>query len=177
MADSKDDEAAAFREAMAGIRPLKSDRVAPQTPKPGARARFTRADQQQVLQESLDAAADLAFAETGEELVYRSPALSERAFRKLRRGQFSVAAELDLHGFTQKTARTALNDFLQECAANGHSCVRIIHGKGKGSGHGGPVLKPAINRWLRRHEPVLGFVTARPVDGGTGAVYVLLRRG
>lgn len=176
MADENEDDSAAFRKAMAGIRPLKANKVAPQPPKPGARASFTRADQRRVLKESLDTAADLAFAETGEELLYRSPALAESSFRKLRRGQFSVTAELDLHGLTQKMARAALNEFLAECALERRACVRIIHGKGKRSGHRGPVLKPAINRWLRRHEPVLGFATARPVDGGTGAVYVLLRR-
>ena len=176
MNDENDKDKAAFAEAMAGIRPLHSNRVAPQPPKPGARATFTRADQQHVLLESLDAAADAAFAETGEELIYRSPSLTPSNFRKLRRGQYSVTAELDLHGLTRKMARDALNEFLRECALQHHTCIRIIHGKGKGSGHRGPVLKPAINRWLRRHAPVLGFATARPVDGGTGAVYVLLRK-
>jgi DNA-nicking Smr family endonuclease len=50
----------------------------------------------------------------------------------------------------------------------------VIHGKGRGSGPRGPVLKHVVNHWLRRMDDVAAFATARPVDGGTGAVYVLL---
>ena len=96
--------------------------------------------------------------------------------RRLRRGEYAIRDELDLHGMTQDEARAALGAFLAEAVSQGQRCVRIIHGKGLGSGHRGPVLKSAVNRWLRRHGDVVAFSSARRNDGGTGALYVLLAR-
>ena len=96
--------------------------------------------------------------------------------RKLTRGGYSVQAEIDLHGMTLAEAKPRLRDFIQYSAQQEHLCVRIVHGKGLGSGHSGPVLKNAVNRWLRQWDSVLAFVSTRQVDGGTGAVYVLLER-
>ena len=76
---------------------------------------------------------------------------------------------------TLEEARPALSDFIHYSASQGNYCVRVVHGKGLGSGHRGPVLKNAVNRWLRRWDCVLAFVSTRQVDGGTGAVYVLLQ--
>ena len=80
-------------------------------------------------------------------------------------------------GMTVAEARPRLADFIDYSLKQGLTCVRIVHGKGLGSGHRGPVLKNAVNRWLRKWDSVLAFVSARQVDGGTGAVYVLLDRG
>jgi DNA-nicking Smr family endonuclease len=102
--------------------------------------------------------------------------VSESTFRRLRRGQIARSAELDLHGMTQAEARLALNEFLAESRALGLQCVRVVHGKGRGSGDRGPVLKAAVNRWLRRTGTVRAFCSARRPDGGTGAVYALLDR-
>ena len=87
-----------------------------------------------------------------------------------------MQAEIDLHGMTTSEAQAALRDFMAECAADGLQCVRVVHGKGRGSGPRGPVLKTNVNRWLRRWAIVLAFCTALPRDGGTGAIYVLLQR-
>ena len=95
-------------------------------------------------------------------------------FRRLRRGQFAVAAEIDLHGLGRHAAHEALREFIAEAVERGQGCVRVIHGKGRGSGQRGPVLKHVVNHWLRRMDGVLAFASARPVDGGTGAAYVLL---
>ena len=95
--------------------------------------------------------------------------------RKLARGRFSVQAEIDLHGMTVAEARPRLNDFIDNCVRQNLLCVRIVHGKGLGSGDRGPVLKNSVNAWLRKWDAVLAFVSARQVDGGTGAVYVLLQ--
>jgi DNA-nicking Smr family endonuclease len=95
--------------------------------------------------------------------------------RRLRRGLFPIDDELDLHGLSQAAARNHLADFLARSRDGGCRCVRIIHGKGYRSGARGPVLKAAVNLWLRRHLDVLAFVSARAIDGGAGAVYVLLR--
>jgi DNA-nicking Smr family endonuclease len=94
--------------------------------------------------------------------------------RKLRRGQYRVQAEIDLHGLTAPEAKEELRSFLAYSLEHHFRCVRIIHGKGLRSGHRGPVLKGAVSSVLRRVGPVLAYVSARQVDGGTGALYVLL---
>ncbi len=85
--------------------------------------------------------------------------------------------EIDLHGLTVAEAKAALRQFLVAALEQQVRCVRIIHGKGLRSGHRGPVLKGAVNAMLRRSDAVLAYVSARQVDGGTGAVYVLLAPG
>jgi DNA-nicking Smr family endonuclease len=97
--------------------------------------------------------------------------------RRLARGGFSIQSEIDLHGLTSSEAKAELRQFLADSVMRGHTCVRIVHGKGRGSGAAGPVLKRMVDQWLRRWDAVLAFVTARPADGGSGAIYVLLRRG
>jgi DNA-nicking Smr family endonuclease len=168
------DEAALFRAAVADVRPLKLPaRVARAgTPRP-PRARFRRADEAAVLAESLAPFASDAPAET-EGSRYRRTGVAERTLKRLARGEFAVRAEIDLHGLTRAVAREALAEFLAEAVARRMLCVRVIHGKGLGSGPQGPVLKPAVQQWLRQHACVAAFVAARSVDGGGGALYVLL---
>ncbi len=171
-----DEERKLFRAAMRGVRPLRQTRPAPQRPRIAPRAALRRADEARVLAESLDAdAADLE-VETGEELSYRRHGVPEATMRRLQRGLYARRDELDLHGMTQAEARLAILSFLAEANRHGLRCVRIVHGKGRGSGDRGPVLKAAVNRWLRRHDAVRAFCSARRSDGGTGALYVLLDR-
>lgn len=118
---------------------------------------------------------DTEAAETGDELLYKKPGIQDKVFRKLRRGQIAVAAELDLHGYTVLHARDSLSDFLQECVTRNRRCVRIIHGKGLRSGQGRPTIKSRIGKWLQQRQEVLAYCSARQVDGGTGAIYVLLK--
>lgn len=113
--------------------------------------------------------------EAADVLSFRRPGVRDRELRRLRRGLYPVADELDLHGLDQASARSYLASFIESSRDSGHRCVRIIHGKGYRSGARGPVLKTAVNGWLRRHFDVLAFTSARTIDGGTGAVYVLLR--
>jgi DNA-nicking Smr family endonuclease len=110
-----------------------------------------------------------------EPLSFRRSGVRDQTLRQLRRGRFPVEGELDLHGLNQAAARDQLADFIAVSAQTGLRCVRIVHGKGYRSGARGPVLKIAVNTWLRRHTDVLAFTSARAIDGGTGAVYVLLR--
>jgi DNA-nicking Smr family endonuclease len=114
--------------------------------------------------------------ETGVELLFARNGLQHSVLRKLRRGQFSVAAELDLHGLRVEEARQELGQFLLHCRLTHKQCVRIIHGKGNRSHRQQPVLKGKVNHWLRQRDEVLAFCSARPIDGGTGAIYVLLKR-
>ena len=171
---SDEDERELFRKAVRGVRRLRHARVAAPPPSRSPLAASRRADERNVLVESLVLdAADLEI-ETGDELAWRRPGVSESTFRRLRKGQMARLAELDLHGMTQAEARLALIAFLAESRALGLLCVRVVHGKGRGSGERGPVLKAAVNRWLRRTGSVRAFCSARRPDGGTGAVYVLL---
>jgi DNA-nicking Smr family endonuclease len=168
------EEARLFRDAVRGVRPIGARTVPPAAPKVRARARFTRADRAAVLRESLEgAAADPAIA-AGDELVFHRPHVQPAVLRRLRRGEYRVQRELDLHGLTVLEAKAVLRGFLIRALEEDVRCVRIIHGKGLRSGHRGPVLKSAVSAVLRRTGAVLAYVSARPVDGGTGAVYVLL---
>lgn len=176
MNDERDHDDRTFREAMRDVRRLRhTDKQAPTAPKPPARARFTRADQREVLKESLLPPADEAALATGDELSFRRPHIPEAVLTKLRRGHYVVDAEIDLHGMTGAEAKAAMREFLTEAVHRRMSCVRIIHGKGRRSGPGGPVLKNVVNQWLQRIDAIQAFGSARQVDGGSGAVYVLLR--
>ncbi len=119
---------------------------------------------------------DWSAAETGEELFFLRSGLQRRVLRRLRRGQYAVGAELDLHDMNASAARQSILDFLAASGARGLSCVKIIHGKGLRSKREGPVLKRLTDSLLRRRSEVLAFASAPPNDGGTGAVYVLLRK-
>ena len=167
---------ALFRRAVGPVEPLRCDRIEPVRCHPAPIPRFTEADERQVLADAMSNWFEPADMDTGEELYYRQEGVQQAVLRKLRRGQFQVGAALDLHGMTVTTAREALGEFLHRARRDSLGCVRIIHGKGNGSRHRGPVLKPKINHWLRQRDEVLAFCSARPMDGGTGAIYVLLRR-
>ena len=171
---SDEDERELFRKAVAGVRRLRQARALPAPPKRRPIALSRRADDRGALADSLVLDADDLEIETGEELAWRRAGVAEATLRRLRRGLIARRAEFDLHGLTQAEARLALNGFLAECRDAGHLCVRVVHGKGRGSGQRGPVLKAAVNRWLRRSASVRAFCSARREDGGTGAVYVLL---
>lgn len=165
-----------FRQSMADARPLqKTDKEPLPQSVPAARARFSRQDESAVLKESLAADVDETEAASGESLRFHRASVGRRTLRKLARGNYSVQNEIDLHGMIIPQAKESLHDFIAASCQSGHTCVRIIHGKGLGSGDRGPVLKNKVNRWLRQWDEVLAFVSARQVDGGTGAVYVLLQ--
>jgi DNA-nicking Smr family endonuclease len=165
-----------FRQTVGAVKPLHCDRIDPVPIHPAPIPRFSEADEQQVLADMLSDYFEPADLETGEELYYRSEGVQQAVLRKLRRGHFQVGAALDLHRMTVAAAKQALTAFLHDVRREAISCVRIIHGKGKGSRHRGPILKQKVNHWLRQRDEVLAFCSARTVDGGTGAVYVLLRR-
>lgn len=175
MTSEKDREA--FAKAMQGVKRLQPVERAVTPKRPQAKPRSRLATRANVLTESLNAP-DLSdsIEQLGEEIAFRRPGLTEKIFRQLRRGRFSIEAEADLHGLTVPEAKLLLREFICDSAEYGLGCVRVIHGKGLGSGPSGPVLKGNVQRWLSQWDEVLAFVTARARDGGSGAVYVLLRR-
>jgi DNA-nicking Smr family endonuclease len=170
------DEDVDFRSEMAGVRPRAApSRLSPERPPPPPRPLSREADERAVLQELLQGPFELDTLECGDTLVYRSAGVQDAVMRRLRRGHYRIGAEVDLHGLNRTLAQIAVSEFLADCLDRGIRCVRIIHGKGNGSPNTGPVIKTLLDGWLRRRRDVLAFCSARPVDGGTGAVYVLLR--
>ena len=118
-------------------------------------------------------------ADTDEFIEGLAEGVDRRLLSKLRRGDFSVQGHLDLHGMRRDDARASVATFIERACRSGHRCVRIVHGRGLNSKDNVPVLKLLLTSWLERGRvgrAVLAFCTARPNDGGAGAVYVLLRR-
>ena len=175
MSEDHDEDRGLFRQAMADVRPLRQDRVALRRRPPSPVPRQRIADERQVIDELLTHEIDPDALETGEELFHARPGVQRRVLRKMRRGHYRIQDELDLHGLTVPLAHAALREFLAECRLRRRRCVRVIHGKGRRSSNRGPVLKARVDRWLRQWDEVIAFCSARPADGGTGAVYVLLR--
>lgn len=171
-----DEDSALFRRTVGKVTPLRHDRTQPARGKVPPIPKQLHSDERQVVEDLLSDVIDPADVEYGDELLFVRPGIQHSVLRKLRRGQFSIDAELDLHGMNTTTARRALADFLHACRFSHARCVRIIHGKGRGSAQGRPVLKNKVNVWLQQRDDVLAFCSARPIDGGTGAVYVLLKR-
>jgi DNA-nicking Smr family endonuclease len=172
-----EEESALFREAMADVQPLVNDKILPKRKKPPPKPLQLERDQRQVLQDMMSSDLYSADLETGEELLFVRDGMHPNTLRKLRRGKIRIEAELDLHRMTSEQARKEVATFLAHCKARGKRCVRIIHGKGLSSLEKKPVLKGKVDIWLRRHNDVLAYCSARPVDGGTGAVYVLIKKG
>jgi DNA-nicking Smr family endonuclease len=177
MAEERDNDAefALFRDAMRDVRRLNANNQVVRTTRPPAIPLQSRRDAAEALREMASGNFDYSNLEYGDEAFFQRPCVSRTDMRKLRRGQFSVQAELDLHGFALDDAKSALAAFIDHCTSRGMGCVRIIHGKGHRSPGKTPVLKPNVANWLSRWDAVNAFATARPVDGGTGALYVLLK--
>ena len=113
--------------------------------------------------------------ETGNFLLFARPGVQKRLLAELQRGNIEVELELDLHGLTAAYAEQVLEEFLRDCGRRRVRCALIVHGKGSRSGAPQPVLKRKVNYWLRLYDQVLAFCSAARRDGGTGAVYLLLR--
>lgn len=166
-----------FRTAAGPVIPVRQDTVADRAViKPQPVPLQSLADSRLVLMEMSAGPFNPDILETGDELQYRRDGVQDRLFRKLKTGQIRIQAELDLHGLSVVSARKHVTEFLTKCRTGERNCVRIIHGKGLGSLNGEPVLKKQLGRWLQRRDDVLAYCTARPADGGTGAVYVLLKK-
>ncbi len=165
-----------FRDSVGHVSPVRHDRIVPPRRPVSTRPEFRERDEAEVLRDLLSEQFEPAETETGEELLFIRAGLQRRTLKKLRRGLFVVGAELDLHGMTAPVARQAVATFLHECQRRRIQCARVVHGKGRGSRHRAPVLKQKVGSWLQQRDEVLAYCSARDCDGGTGAVYVLLKR-
>lgn len=174
-----------FREAMAGVEPLQSNRVQARVPGPLSKPR-----RQPLLEGELEAYAQMVDLVSGEgsfDIEYTDEYIEGAVvgadpdlLPKLRRGDFSIQAHFDLHGMTTAEAREAVERFILSSVIKGLRCVLIIHGRGLNSRDQIPILKERMSSWLKRgrlKQMVLAFATAQPCDGGAGAMYVFLRKG
>ena len=143
--------------------------------KPEPIARQTALDVQAVLIEAISDEFDVGtLMESDEHMSFRRPGIGTDVTKKLRRGDWSIQRQLDLHGLRRDDAREALSHFIREAHRHGIRCVRVVHGKGLGSPGKAPVLKSKVQSWLVQKKEVLAFVQAKPADGGAGALVVLL---
>ena len=172
-----DKEQAELKKAFADVKPLKhSRRVTHKRPAPAPVPRQRQRDEAAALAESLAGPLSGEEAlETGEELSYLREGMARETLRKLRRGHWSIQDGVDLHGLNRVQAAAMVVEFLNHCLARGLRCVRIVHGKGRGSMNREPVLKAMLRKWLPRRDEVLGFCQAPAAHGGGGALLVLLR--
>ena len=166
-----EDDLALFRREVGVVRRIHADQP-PSTPKPAPEPRQREADDREVIA-SLDAPdTPQEGAESGDVLSYLAPGYRRRWLRRLIRGQFVIADQIDLHHLDLKRAGRVLSEFLKASRASDRLCLRIIHGKG---GARGSVLKAMVERDLTRRIEVIAFHSAPRDQGGTGAVDVLLR--
>lgn len=166
------DDADLFKEAMQDVKPIQADnkiRTKPARKNVKIRSHDARPGINDVF-------SDTPVDECPDQLLYSRDGITPDTLKKLRKGKFHIDHSIDLHGMTVDAARDYLLEFLGECEAEGSRCIIIVHGKGYSSPGKKPVIKPMVNRWLRAAPTVLAFCSALPKDGGTGAVYVLLKR-
>ena len=168
-----------FREAMNGVSPLSnknSDIAYHEESKPVAKQLQHQEESISEINDPLSDELEVEEFDSEDTLSFCETGIQKSVFRKLRSGNYRISDELDLHGTTLKQAKKILMYYLQEAIQFESCCIRIIHGKGHRSGNNKPVLKTYVNHWLEEHERVLAFHSAKPKDGGAGAVYVLLKR-
>lgn len=171
-----DESRTLFAAAVADAVPLVVERVHHEPPPPPAIPRQRLRDEHAALGDSLADVDPLDLAlEGGDEAAWLKPGMASKVLKDLRRGRWVVQAHLDLHGMVRDEARHAVAAFLADCLAQDRRCVRIVHGKGLGSPGRVPVLKRLVLGWLAQRQEVLAYCQARSVEGGAGAVLVLLQ--
>lgn len=172
-----DEDKAIFRDHMRSVKPLneKNKKVRIDTPKPAIPPKRIHAPIPQEKKEYYlsDVIKDTVLSHTL--LSYAQSGLPNQRFKALKNGQIPWKGRLDLHGLKSENARDALCQYIENQAEQGKRCLLIIHGKGGYEG-APPIIKNLVNRWLPQLDDVLAFHSALPKDGGTGAVYVLLKR-
>jgi DNA-nicking Smr family endonuclease len=166
-----------FARSVGPVAPLRhAVRALVEHPRPLPIARQRERDDAAVLHEAISDEFDVeSLLDTDDALSFRRPDISPEVVRKLRRGAWTIQAQLDLHGLRRDEARERLGAFLREADRHGLRCVRVVHGKGNGSPGREPVLKAKVKSWLVQKSEVLAFAQARAAEGGHGALVVLLR--
>ncbi|MEF7612668.1 Smr/MutS family protein [Aquincola sp. MAHUQ-54] len=165
-----------FQRSVGEVTPLRDGgRVVLARPRPAPLPRQRELDEAAALRQALSDEFDVeSLLETDEGLSFRRRHVGADVPRRLRRGQWAIQSQIDLHGLRRDEAREQLGAFLHEAQAAGHRCIRVVHGKGLGSPGRTPVLKGKVRAWLVQNQLVQAFVQARASEGGHGALVVLL---
>jgi DNA-nicking Smr family endonuclease len=169
-------EARLFAASIGPVTPLAPHRRAflPRT-RPAPEPHQRRADEAAALREALSDEVDIeSLLLTDDGLSYRRAGIGPDVVARLRRGQWAIQGQIDLHGLTRDEARAALVAFIRASARRGQRCLRVVHGKGHGSPGRQPVLKAKVQRWLAQFSEVIAFAQASGPQGGAGALIVLL---
>jgi len=168
-----------FARAVGPVKPLPDRRRVQAQPVPVPPVPTQRhKDEQAVLRDALSDEFDVStLLDTDEALSFRRPGIGPDVTRKLRKGDWAIQREIDLHGLRSDEARVALAEFIRDAHRQGLRCVRVVHGKGLGSPGKTPVLKNKVHSWLVQKSQVMAFVQAKPAEGGAGALVVLLTPG
>jgi DNA-nicking Smr family endonuclease len=163
-------------EQVGAVTPLAADnRTQHALNQPAPEPRQTELDEKAALREAMSDEVDIeSLLLTDDGLSFRRDGVSAEVVRKLRKGHWSIQAELDLHGLRRDEARDALAAFVRNAAQRGLRCLRVVHGKGHGSPGREPVLKAKVQRWLGQCAEVIAFAQASGPQGGAGALIVLL---
>ncbi|MBF0264442.1 MAG: Smr/MutS family protein [Gammaproteobacteria bacterium] len=166
-----------FKQAVAGVTPLKDDNRAnlKKKPKPAKYQHYDETENE-LQQEYFSDGQEIELLGFEDTLSFCHDSISSRYFSDLKSGRIPIEEHLDLHGLTINQARHDLSLFIQFCFHHQIRCIKIIHGKGYRKNQSYPILKNKANSWLRQHPQILAFHSAIPKDGGTGAVYVLLAK-
>jgi DNA-nicking Smr family endonuclease len=165
-----------FTRAVGQVQPIAAKpRVQVNIPAPVPRRLQQDIDDAAALQESMSDEFDVStLLDVDDQMSFRRPGIGTDVTRKLRKGEWSIQGQIDLHGLRSDEARNAVGQFIRDAKRMGWRCVRVVHGKGLGSPGKEPVLKSKVQRWLVQKNEVLAFVQAKPADGGAGALVVLL---
>jgi DNA-nicking Smr family endonuclease len=156
------------------LMPTRNTANIPKVPRPPVATQL-KIDEAKVIQDSLSDEFDVStLLDTDDALSFRRPSVGPEVTRKLRKGDWAIQREIDLHGLRSDEARLALTTFIREAHKHGIRCVRVVHGKGLGSPGKTPVLKSKVHSWLVQKNQVMAFVQAKPAEGGAGALVVLL---
>ncbi len=165
-----------FTRAVGKVSPIANqERVWSAPQRPSTRPLQQDLDDEAVMHESMSDEFDIStLLDVDDQLSFRRPGIGTDVTRKLRKGEWSIQGQIDLHGLRSDEARNAMGQFIRDAKRMGWRCVRVVHGKGLGSPGKEPVLKSKVQRWLVQKNEVLAFVQAKPSDGGGGALLVLL---
>lgn len=169
-----------FRELMKGVRPVQQNRADLQKPRKNKDINL-ESRRQAAASEPVDRVGSglsdgqVLPVNPAEELMFHLPDLPLKTLQSLKKGQLEWQEGLDLHGYTIEAARAALTDFIRDGRKKSFRCLLLVHGKSYNREGEVPSIKSHVNAWLRQMPDVLAFCSARPADGGTGAVYILLR--
>jgi DNA-nicking Smr family endonuclease len=165
-----------FTRAVGKVAPITNQARVWSTPqRPSTRPLQQDLDNEAVMHESMSDEFDIStLLDVDDQLSFRRPGIGTDVTRKLRKGEWSIQGQIDLHGLRSDEARNAMGQFIRDAKRMGWRCVRVVHGKGLGSPGKEPVLKSKVQRWLVQKNEVLAFVQAKPSDGGGGALLVLL---